>query len=307
MSRISVIIPCLNDAAYIRQALESVFAQTRLPDEVIVVNGGSTDGTLEILAEYGERVAVFRQEGKGVSRAKNQAARRATGDYLSFLDADDFWYPEKLLRQEKLMESHTEYGFCSSDVDFFNEDGVLIHAAISKEKQPRSGEVFPDLFRNNFISSATVFLRKSCFEASGGFPEETYYAEDTELWLRMAKSFQLGYIPEALAAYRVREDSRSQQFNLHYASVESIHSRLAAEHPEYFQAHPELLSQARYNLYVRWGWRNFDIGLCRQARRQYARALRIYPWKLVPWKYVLLSLLPGCFLKSLRGLIGRKG
>lgn len=305
MSRISVIIPCLNDEAYIREALESVFAQTRAPDEIIVADGGSSDGTPAILDSFRDRVTWFVQEGKGVSKAKNQAVARASGDYIAFLDADDRWYPAKLEKQAALLDSHPEYGFCSSDVDFFNGTGIIIRGAIGKEKKPRSGEVFDELLVNNFISSATIFLRKEVFERVGGFDEEIFYAEDTEMWLRSAREFRLGYIPEVLSAYRVRGESRSGRFALHYGSLEKTFARFEERDPEYFRSRPGLLPAARAHLYRRWGWRHFQAGEYREARGLFLKLLRQKPGSGFAWKYLALSCLPPALVARARLLRAR--
>jgi len=295
-----VVIPCLNDAAYIREALDSVFGQTLPPEEIIVADGGSTDGTADILNSYRGRLTWFRQEGKGVSAAKNQAVARTRGEYIAFLDADDLWYPEKLERQTALLDRCPEYGFCSSDVDFFDESGVFIHGAIGTEKQPRSGYVFDELFVNNFISSATIMLRRFCFDRVGGFDENIRFAEDTEMWLRVAKEFRLGYIPEVLAAYRVRRSSRSFQFAEHYRSLGGTFDRFLGKYPDYFKARPGLMRNARYNLYRRWGYRHFEVGEYRRARGLFLRALRRRPSAGMIWKYLAASLLPPSVLRKLR-------
>ena len=290
----------MNDDAYLGQALESAFAQSRPPEEIIVVDGGSTDGTGEILQSYGDRISWFRQEGKGVSRAKNQAIARAGGDYIAFLDADDLWYPEKLKIQVDFLNGHPEFGFCSSDVDFFNEEGTFIQGAIKAEKKPHSGYVFDDLFTNNFISSATIMLRRECFERAGLFDGEIFYAEDTDMWLRVAKEFQLGYIPQSLAKYRVHPGARTQEFAKHYASLEKIYEKLNRLYPEYFHQNPALLRAARFHLYRRWAYRHFAAGEYSASRRIYFKVLRQKPMDRSTWAHVAASFLPPAMIAKLR-------
>ena len=208
---VSIIVPTLNDREYIEDALRSIFAQTYTDYEVIVVDGGSTDGTEKIAGGYSNRIIFFQQRGSGVSQARNEAIRKAKGRYITFLDADDLWYSDKLKIQHEFMEEHPGYGFCSSDVDFFDQTGITIKGAIQAEKKLRSGYVFNELFTNNFISSATIFLRRECFEKAGLFDEDIFFAEDTDMWLRVAKEFELGYIPHSLAKYRVHPQARTQQ------------------------------------------------------------------------------------------------
>lgn len=300
MPRVSIIIPTLNDGEYISDALRSVFAQTYRDFETVVVDGGSDDGTWEILEENRSRLEFFRQKGKGVSQAKNEAIGKARGEYIAFLDGDDLWYPDKLRIQIEFLDDHPEFGFSSSDVDFFNEGGIIIKGAISREKEPHSGYVFDDMFKNNFISSATIILRRGCFEKAGFFDEEIFYAEDTDMWLRVAKDFQLGYIPTSLAKYRVHPGARTQEFIKHYGSLAGIYRKLNALYPDYFEERKALLKTAYFNLYRRWGYRHFESGEYRRARRQYFKALRNRPVSLLAWKYLLATFLPKQLIRLIK-------
>ena len=103
--KVTAAITTYNRAAFLPGALESVFAQTRQPDEVLVVDDGSTDDTQEVLSAYGDRVRVVRQENAGRSGARNRAVEEARGELLSFLDSDDRWLPDKLARQVPVLEA----------------------------------------------------------------------------------------------------------------------------------------------------------------------------------------------------------
>jgi len=111
---VSVVMPAYNVAWCVGRAVDSVLAQDYERRELIVVNDGSTDETRALLAGYGERVTVIDQENRGMSAARNAGIRRARGDYVAFLDADDRWLPGKLSRQVELMETRPELGFCST-------------------------------------------------------------------------------------------------------------------------------------------------------------------------------------------------
>ncbi len=300
MYPVSIIVPTFNDKKFVSDALNSIFAQSYTDYEVIVVDGGSTDGTLEILKQYEGKITLFRQKGRGVSQAKNEAIGRAKGEYITFLDADDLWYPEKLKIQVEFLNTHPEYGFCSSDVDFFNEEGIFIKGAIRQEKNPRSGQVFDELFRNNFISSATIFLRRECFDKAGLFNERIFYAEDTDMWLRIAKYFQLGYIPRSLAKYRVHAQARTQQFDKHYGSMEQIYRSLINDDPRYFSKRKLLIRNVYYNLYRRWAYRYFEVKEYRLARKIYLKAIKHQPLNFICWKYTLSTFLPKKMINSLR-------
>ena len=300
MPTVSVIVPTLDDRDYLEEALKSILAQSFWDYEVIVVDGGSSDQSLAVIRRYEKRISWFRQSGKGVSRAKNEAIAKARGEYITFLDGDDLWYPEKLEIQVNFLSDHPEYGFCSSDVDFFDEEVIIIKGAISTEKKPRSGYVFDELFTNNFISSATIMLRRECFDRVGNFDEEIFFAEDTDMWLRVAKEFKLGYIPKSLAKYRVHPGARTQQFAKHYASLEKIYGKLNQLYPEYFRQRPTLLRAARFNLYRRWAYRHFEAGEYAASRRLFIKALKYNPRSIFAWKYILSSFLPASLIQAVK-------
>src|SRR2546428_4652348 len=111
MPAVRVVIPIYNGERYLREALESVFAQTYRDYEVICVNDGSTDGSPAVLREYGTRVTVVQQANAGQGAARNTGARHAAGRYIAFLDQDDRWYPHKLEHQVAVLEAGPDAAF----------------------------------------------------------------------------------------------------------------------------------------------------------------------------------------------------
>ncbi|CAG0941402.1 partial heptose III glucuronosyltransferase, partial [Anaerolineae bacterium] len=110
--KLSVVIPVYNGEKFIGRALESVFSQTVPPDEIIVVNDGSRDGTAQKLAEFGDRIQVISIPNGGVANARNVGLKACTGDLIALLDADDIWYPDKLEKQLAVMQRYPAIGFC---------------------------------------------------------------------------------------------------------------------------------------------------------------------------------------------------
>src|SRR5574340_695015 len=111
---VSVVVPAYNAAAFLRRAIDSVLGQTAVDLELLVVDDGSTDATLQLLAGYGERLQAIPQVNAGPAGARNRGLALARGRYIAFLDADDWWLPEKLGRQVALLDSRPEIGFCST-------------------------------------------------------------------------------------------------------------------------------------------------------------------------------------------------
>lgn len=212
---VSVCIGAYNRERYIRETLDSVFAQTYPALEVIVVDDASTDRTVEIIQSYGNRVKLIRRAANSGLPAvpRNQAIAEATGDLVAFLDADDLWYPSKLEKQVEWMRLHPAVSMVHCRCDVINEAGVLQgarHGAfLLSEKTSLEA-----LLRHCFISISAVLVRRSVLSEVGGFNEDSFYRarEDYELFLRIVRQRPIGWVPgDALAAYRVSEDSISHR------------------------------------------------------------------------------------------------
>src|SRR5574337_356453 len=121
---VSVVVPAYNAAAFLRRAIDSVLGQTAVDLELLVVDDGSTDATLQLLAGYGERLRAISQVNAGPAGARNRGLALARGRYIAFLDADDWWLPEKLGRQVALLDSRPEIGFCSTGTRVVHADGT---------------------------------------------------------------------------------------------------------------------------------------------------------------------------------------
>ncbi len=175
----SVVIPAYNASATILRALDSCLDQSRRPDEVIVVNDGSTDETEAILLQrYGNRIRYIFQENGGPSKARNTGIAQAKGTHLLFLDSDDVWHTDKLMILEELLVQHPDIGFIYhpytlSPVDFNirEQDTALVHYSFLK------------LLLSNPICPSCVLLKK---HSGIYFDEQMHHMEDYDLWLREA-------------------------------------------------------------------------------------------------------------------------
>ena len=204
---VSVIMPSYNTAQYIRESLDSVFAQTFTDYEVIVVNDGSpdTDELERILEPYLDRIAYVKQENRGVSGARNTAIRRARGKYLANLDSDDLWEPEYLSDQVAALEHDPSVAVRYTNAYLFGE---LAHAkGTYMDVCPSEGEVdFERLItqRCNVLHSAAVARREAVI-AAGMFDEALRTSEDFDLWLRIVKlGGRITYTRRPQARYRYR-------------------------------------------------------------------------------------------------------
>lgn len=196
---ISVIIPTYNRAYLIREAIDSVLGQTNPNLELIVVDDGSTDETAEVLARYGERVRVIRQENRGVSAARNAGIAAASGEWIAFLDSDDLWKPRKLEKQMAWLQAHPQVKICHTD-EIWIRGGVRVNS-MKKHAKP-AGWIFEECLPFCVVSPSSVVIHRSVFDVVGLFDETLPACEDYDLWLRVAVKYPFGYIPEKLVVKR---------------------------------------------------------------------------------------------------------
>jgi glycosyltransferase involved in cell wall biosynthesis len=203
-SRISVIIPCHNAAPYIGATIQSVLAQTLPATEILVVDDGSDDDSLAVLAGFGERLRVFSQPNGGPAAARNQAISHATGDFIAFLDSDDLWEPEKLARQMAEFSAYPETGLVFSEAILFREENGW---RIDQQRIGHTGDpTLRQLLFGDFIPNSTVIVRREVIESTGPLNESRALVgvEDYEYWMRIALHHRLRGIAEPLAWYRIR-------------------------------------------------------------------------------------------------------
>lgn len=180
-------------------AIDSVLAQTRPIDEVLVIDDGSTDGTEAALrARYGDRIRYHWQANAGVSAARNTGMTLATGQYFALLDSDDVWMPEKTARQAEWLDAHPDFGMVLCDVVRVDEDGAVCNVFHRREVLPEDGWVLHRLLRNPSLVPASIMFRREVFETCGGFDVSLRTAEDIDFHLRVARKWQIGVVPEQL-------------------------------------------------------------------------------------------------------------
>ncbi len=201
MPLVSVIIPTYQRAAVLGEAIESVLAQTFTDYELIVVDDGSTDGTLQVVEKYKEKITFLHQPNRGVSAARNLGIQHSRGQLIAFLDSDDLWLPDKLSNQVPLFQAQA-VGLVFGDIRFFS--GKTIQRKTSFDLYPpRRGKIFGDLFARNFIPASTVVVRKACLETTGLFEREFEPCEDYHLWMRILQHWEADFCPQPAALYRV--------------------------------------------------------------------------------------------------------
>ena len=196
----SVIIPTWNRRDLVVRAIDSVLAQTRAVDEIIVVDDGSSDGTGDELARrYGERILYMRQDNAGVSAARNRGLALARGRYLALLDSDDEWLPEKTARQVAFLEARPDIGLVLCNVMRMNPDGSQIDVFDRRRQIPEDGPALRWVLRDPALAPLSVLMRREVYDDVGGFDAGLRTAEDLEFHLRVAARWPIGVVAEPLA------------------------------------------------------------------------------------------------------------
>jgi len=192
---VSIVVPCYNHGHYLGQAIASVLAQTYSNYEIIVVDDGSQDDTRSVVERFGSpKIRYLFQENRGRSNARNAGLAVASGDYIAFLDSDDFYLPEKLALQIDFLQQHPEFGMIYTSAYCIAEDGRPIAASYEATD---SGWIYEKIafFRPLTITLPTVMLKREVVEAVGGFDERMDRFEDTDYWRRVSKSWKIGALP----------------------------------------------------------------------------------------------------------------
>ena len=198
---VSVVIPAYNVAKYIGRAIESVLSQTLPVDEVIVVDDGSTDSTVEIASDFGDKITLIQQSNAGVSSARNAGIKASRSKWVAFLDADDYWLPEKNQKQVENLKLHPDLRWCAAN--YYRLDGV------SQTVAEMPGDI--DMLDNYMLSypkrvqghTDTMLIQKDLLLEAGLFDESLSRSNDIDMWFRI--SFlepKLGYVPEPLTVYQ---------------------------------------------------------------------------------------------------------
>ncbi|MEW5806019.1 MAG: glycosyltransferase [Acidobacteriota bacterium] len=289
MPGVSVIVPTYNYARFLDPCLESIFAQTYGDFEVIVVDDGSTDDTVEVLRKYEDRIRYIYQENMGLSAARNTGIKVSTGKYLAFLDSDDIWLPLKLEAQLRVISEDSDVGIVFSDARAFDGKNVL-RESILKEERICTGHCFRRLFMGNFLVMPTVMIRKKCLDEVGLFDETLTAVEDYDLWLRISAHYKIGYVDMMLAMYRVHPSNMSRD----YCRLLDNEIRVIRKIVELFPERARDLGgrvHRRFNsLYTQYGLelvRKGDVG---QAMRSFMNAIIEQPWRVRPYYYFMAAM-----------------
>ncbi len=229
----STIIPTFNRAGFIEATLKTLLGQECDEHEILIVDDGSTDGTLEVLAPYGDRIKVLQQNNKGPGAARNLGIRHATGQYITFLDSDDLWFPWTLATFQQAISAYDSPAFISGTPVVF-ENEAEIHTV---KRNPLSTQLFADYYASSqqpiWILPGAAAIRADILRQAGGFTDRWINAEDSDLWLKLgtAKRFVLIQTPHVLAYRKHPNTAVSNYSRSHEGALHLLHQEKTKHYP----------------------------------------------------------------------------
>jgi teichuronic acid biosynthesis glycosyltransferase TuaG len=202
-------MPAFNAETTICKSIQSVIDQTYQNWELIIINDGSTDNTLNIINNYqkiDKRITVINQESNiGLSNARNEGILKARGEFITFLDSDDIWYKTKLKIQHEFHLLNSQCDFSHTNFDLIIDDKITPRnfRLFSELGYKNRGDLYPQLLYKNVIGILTVCIRKKLLKEVGLFDTNLWTFEDQDLWIRVSNKTTFGYINKVLASYRI--------------------------------------------------------------------------------------------------------
>lgn len=204
---VSVVIPAFNAEQHIKECIDSVLNQTYKNLEIIIIDDGSTDNTIDVITAYkDEKIKLFKQKNSGSAVARNYAIKQASGIWIAFIDSDDIWLPEKLQKQ---LENCSDHVWSHTDM-FFYGDIYPEHTKTSDLTPKHSGLILKSLLIENSIGTSSVVINRKIFDELGGFNTDYRALQDWDFWLRVAEKYQVCYLDEPMVYYRVHSSSVSR-------------------------------------------------------------------------------------------------
>ena len=292
---VSVIMNCLNCERYLREAIDSVFAQTYEDWEIIFwEDKASEDNSENIAKSYGKKLRYFRANvSLPLYGSRNLALQKARGKYIAILDCDDLWLPNKLEKQIPLFERDGKVGLVYSDIILFNEKGKEKRSF--EFKKPHRGNVFPELLLENFINTQTVLIRKEAFDCFDTFFDgRLIMSGDYDAYLKISYCWKVDYVDKPLARYRVHRNSTSWKDGrkLFTVEIDLMIDNLKKTVFEFEKKYPEEIRLLRRRRDVQLSlldWENGDKKKARTRLHAYVRDsisyLTLYLLTYLSYKY----------------------
>jgi glycosyltransferase involved in cell wall biosynthesis len=312
---VSVVIPTYNAGAFIDEAIRSALSQDYPPDEIIVVDDGSTDRDYKELESLGGRLCVIRQGNRGVSAARNVGFARARQEYVAILDADDVWISGKLRAQMAHLSGHPDCDavFClglnwepDDDGSTWTQPAVGV---VGAERAPQAVRLhYRDFLCGIPVATSTMVVKKAAWEALGGYDESMRYGEDQEFNMRLSREYHVDVLNATGMLYRRHRSSATARIQDRNHWAELIEGAIARWGLiDRWGVSVDRAELARHLAQLRFlhGYQHFWYGSFAIARREFGRALAQQPFTPKYLGYLFASSVPGLGVRLRAGLRAR--
>ena len=246
--KISVVIPTLNRINTLQRALDSVINQTYKPAEIIVVDNGSSDGTLKFLREQYPKITILTENKIGVSSARNKGIKKSINQWIALLDSDDAWHPRKLEIQTSMLDSALkEYNLIHTNEVWFRNNK---HINQMKKHKKQGGYIFERCLSLCCISPSSVLFKKNILDKVGLFDESLPVCEDYDMWLKICSSEEVLFAQDKLTyKYGGHKDQLSKSYwgmdRFRIKSIENIIKNFDLTYNQKTQAKKELIKKLK--------------------------------------------------------------
>jgi glycosyltransferase involved in cell wall biosynthesis len=298
LPKVSIVTPSFNQGNYIEETIRSVLLQGYPDIEYYIMDGDSSDHTVEIIKKYEPWITAWVSEkDNGQASAINKGWRQATGEIISYLNSDDIFLPNALSQVSNFFSGHPKSGMVYGDAYFVDHKGRILGQFMGKKFDRNS--LF---YRTSNIGQPATFMKRSVLEKTGYLDEQLHFSMDFHLWLRISLYNSLDYIPAVFATMRLHPGAKTvEDFQLFYRdelkSLELVFSR--DDIPDNLQ----LIQNTAYSYcYLRGGYRSFQLGNQKEARCLLLTALRMHPRFLLNPLHVVITVmtfLPPRVVKSI--------
>lgn len=265
MPQVTVIIPTYNRSILLNNSVASVLSQTYRDFELLVIDDSSTDDTHDVMAKLADRRVQYikNTSNKGIPAIRNIALSNTNGKYIAFLDDDDEWMLDKLEKQLNIIENSSKsLGCVYTGCNFvFTDDKSLNQVTVPRYRN----KILKELLLDNFIVTSSTLLKAECFEKVGMFDESIPFAEDYDMWIRIAQEYEFDFVRSPMINYRIHRNSISSNNKATIIGLE----RLLKKHEKLFLQNKEAYS----NHLLRIGVANCYTGNMKAGREALIKAL----------------------------------
>ncbi len=299
MPLVSVLMAAYNSERYVVQAVTSILNQTWPDLELIIINDGSTDGTLRVLqqlADQDQRIRLISRENRGIPRTRNELVAQASGELIAMMDADDVARPDRLARQVAFLQQHPQVVCLGSAFELIDAKGrFLTQLPVPLHNDEIQTKI---LAGHAAIFQPCAMLRRSVVLQIGGYDETMTQAEDLDLWLRLGEVGELANLPEALVQYRLHANSVSEQ-DCALQRQKALEACERAWQRRGIQGRfeagglwrPGKDRGSQHRFWMQYGWWAFNSGERQTALIYGLKAIRALPWHRAGWTLVSCALL----------------